>query len=91
MKYPTVLQVKEKFGGLRFYIGGGDKHINDLISKAEKESFEICEYCGSIDDVKQTRGGWIKTLCWVCRGETKDLEMYPSSPYAIMIKQVDER
>jgi hypothetical protein len=52
---------------LRFYIGGGDEHINELVSKAEKESFEICEYCGSIDDVKQTRGRWIKTLCKECR------------------------
>lgn len=90
VKYPTILQVKEKFGGLRFYIGGGDEYINGLVSKAEKASFEICEYCGSRDDVKQT-GNWIKTLCWVCRGETKDIQMNPSSPEAIIYTTEDNK
>ena len=68
---------------MRFYIGGGDKNINKFISNAEKKSFEICEYCGSTDDVKQTKG-YIKTLCWLCRGETKDIQMNPSCKSAIL-------
>ncbi len=87
--YPTVLQIKEKFGGLRYYIGGGDKYVNELINDAEKESFEICENCGSKNDVKQT-GNWIKTLCWRCRGETKDYQFYPSAPQAIMFPIEDK-
>jgi len=61
-----VSQVKEKFGGLRFYIYGGTDEVYELIDKAEKESFTICENCGSEEDVT-TEGGWLLTLCRVCR------------------------
>lgn len=37
------------------------------------------------DEVITSDGGWIKTLCWVCRGETKDIQFYPSAPEAIML------
>jgi hypothetical protein len=56
-----VVQVKEKFGTLRFYIDGGDDHIRGLIDQAETMSNHICEECG---DVGHKRGkGWIKVLC----------------------------
>jgi hypothetical protein len=42
----TVQQIKEKFGGLRFYISAADKDVYDLIDEAENESFNICESCG---------------------------------------------
>ncbi len=48
-----VFQVKEKLGGLRFYINMQDVHTalriqaNRLISEAEKASYDICEVCGS--------------------------------------------
>ncbi len=67
-----VTQVKEKFGGLRFYINKGSKDVYDLISRAERESLEICELCGSKEDVKQY-GSWIKTHCKQCR-ELKESE-----------------
>jgi len=70
-KYPvTALQIKEKFGGLRFYIGGAPKYIHDLISKAEADSYTICEWCGSKKntETKASSGHyWIRTLCSVCR------------------------
>lgn len=62
----VAVQVKEKFGGLRFYIDGGDKHVYELIHEAENKSYETCETCGSTENVKQTRGGWILTLCEKC-------------------------
>ena len=65
-----VIQVKEKFGGLRFYIGAVESdrfdEIYDLVHEAEKESFNVCENCGSRKDV-ETKGGWLKTLCAECR------------------------
>ena len=61
-------QVKEKFGGLRFYYCGGDAVIEDLIAKAEDESQKTCESCGSKKNVSQTNG-WIQTLCDKCRGK----------------------
>lgn len=56
-----VFQVKEKFGGLRFYIGSGNEIIWELISQAEKDSFHICEDCG--EPGKLRTDGWWKTLC----------------------------
>ena len=67
-KYPQIvaLQVKEKFGGLRFYVGRATEHQNGEISFAESMSYHICERCGSTDDVQQV-GSWIKSLCKNCR------------------------
>ena len=56
-----IHQIKEKFGGLRFYIGEGNEKIWDLIDRASKESYTICEECGEPGIFR--RGGWIKTLC----------------------------
>lgn len=54
-------QVKEKFGGLRFYAFGGDEKTAGMIELAETLTSRVCEVCGSIG--KKTRGGWIRTLC----------------------------
>jgi len=57
-----VVQVKEKFGGLRFYINEGSREIHDRISEAEKLSHEICEICGKKGEMR-TDIGWYSTLC----------------------------
>lgn len=56
-----ICQVKEKFGGLRFYINGAPREVFDVISEHEKLSYKICEECGSAGAVRT--GGWIRTLC----------------------------
>lgn len=61
-----AFQVKEKFGGLRFYVGGSTAEINKLIDVAEEESYKICEDCGSREEVT-SEGRWVKTLCKKCR------------------------
>lgn len=54
-------QVKEKFGGLRFYVNDGDDYVFGAIALAEGLSHTICEECGMPG---MTRGpGWIRTLC----------------------------
>jgi len=58
-------QVKEKFGRLRFYINSSDDMVYGMIHLAEDMSYNICEECGSTEDVKQTKG-WITTLCSKC-------------------------
>jgi hypothetical protein len=61
-------QVKEKFGGLRFYIDNGDDAIFDAIGCTEAESFTVCEDCGTRRDVTcASQKGWIRTLCTECR------------------------
>jgi hypothetical protein len=68
----SIAQVKEKFGGLRFYINGGTDEIYSLIEKAEQESLTICEECGTKENVT-TKGHWIITLCDKCRKEREKI------------------
>jgi hypothetical protein len=56
-----ICQVKEKFGGLRFYINSGSEEIFNIIHKYEELSYKICEECGEPGEVRG--GGWIQTLC----------------------------
>ena len=57
----TVGQIKEKFGGLRFYYSGGDDVIDGMVRMAESWASRSCETCGN-RATKQTTG-WIKNLC----------------------------
>jgi hypothetical protein len=60
-------QVKEKFGGLRFYVSGGDDYTQGVIAMAEQMSGMLCEDCGAPGE---TGGrGWISTLCPTHRAE----------------------
>ena len=63
----VVEQVKEKFGGLRFYYRGGDEYISGLCAMAESMSYVTCEECGNPG--KPSEGGWIRTLCTAHRPE----------------------
>ena len=54
-------QVKEKFGGLRFYYSGGDEYISGLMSMTESVASVTCEVCGNPGKLRT--GGWLKTLC----------------------------
>lgn len=56
-----ILDIKEKFGGLRFYISEGSDAIYKRIGEAEEEARKTCEVCG-IPGVLRS-GGWLKTLC----------------------------
>lgn len=60
-------QVKEKFGGLRFYMTCSTSEMEYHIEKAECESFKICEECGSRFLVRRTLGGWVVSLCTIHR------------------------
>lgn len=64
-----VLQVKEKFGGLRFYIGAASAEVHEFVRDAEAQSYKVCERCGSQEGVTQTDGGWMKTTCTKCLEE----------------------
>ena len=61
---PAALQIKSKFGGLRFYYSGGDELIAGMVRMAESMSFKICEMCGNSGSRRGS--GWIFTLCNSC-------------------------
>lgn len=58
-----VTQIKEKFGGLRFYVTGTSDKNWKLIHKAEEKSLAVCEETGSEVEVGTWNDGWIKTIC----------------------------
>lgn len=57
-----VMQIKEKFGGLRFYVDDTTEKLQDMITQAEATSFKTCEMCGK-PGVLRNSGSWLKTLC----------------------------
>lgn len=64
-----VHQVKEKFGGMRYYIQSEVPEAHDIADAADMKASVICEDCG--EPGTRRGGGWIKTLCDV-HGEGKD-------------------
>lgn len=60
-RVPVAAQVKEKFGGLRFYTNNSTPEQDSVISLAEAMSERICEHCG--DKGMQYPIGWVRTLC----------------------------
>jgi hypothetical protein len=66
----VVEQIKEKFGGLRFYYDGGDDEIRGMVRMAEAWADVACEECGAIGE--RRNGGWIRTLCDVHEAEYQE-------------------
>ena len=59
-----AVQVKEKYGGLRFYVESGSDAVYDLIDAAEHESLKTCETCGEPGELRGV--GWVSTRCDAC-------------------------
>lgn len=57
----VATQVKEKFGGLRFYYNGGDDYIDGMVRMAESWAANTCETCGKPGKLRG--GGWLYTAC----------------------------
>ena len=68
IKCPQVVceQIKEKFGGLRFYYHGGDDQVAGMVYMAETILWNTCEYCGSHEEIETTKG-WITRVCKKCK------------------------
>lgn len=59
-----ISQIKEKFGGLRFYFAGGSHEMYALIQKYEDISYKTCISCGR--PAKYMTRGWISPYCELC-------------------------
>jgi len=58
---PVIVEVREKFGGLRFSVTHGSEELKSYIKFAESLSLRTCEYCNNPG--KPRNNGYIKTLC----------------------------
>jgi hypothetical protein len=58
-----VAQIKEKFGGLRFYpLNGASNKVWKLITEYEEKSYGVCEFTGSRNSVGMWTFGWMSTM-----------------------------
>jgi hypothetical protein len=71
----SIHQIKEKFGGLRFYYGFDKEipnevfdRINNMVNLAEDQSYHICENCGKPGETRSNHY-WLKTLCDSCEND----------------------
>lgn len=66
-----VVQVKEKFGGLRWYDNGAPssiyRELQDVIDKYEELSYHTCICCGR--PATKISQGWISPFCDRCAGK----------------------
>ena len=58
---PLAVQVKEKYGTLRFYMHYSTEEMEDLINEAENVSAKTCETCGQSGVLRGP--GWYFTAC----------------------------
>ena len=73
-----AVQVKSKWGGMRYYYGVKDlenievddtflKEINQLIKTAESKSFDICQGCANIKEEENKN----QSYCQTCKYKTQ--------------------
>lgn len=58
-------QVKEKYGRLCWFHHGFNDEIDQIATKYEYISTNVCIYCGQ-PDVPMVNDGWISPFCWEC-------------------------
>jgi RNA polymerase subunit RPABC4/transcription elongation factor Spt4 len=61
----VALQIKEKFGTLRFYHSGGDAFVEGVLEMAEAMSARTCEVCGAPGSLLEGHG-WYRVRCKTC-------------------------
>lgn len=62
-----ITDIKEKFGGLRYYVAAASRAVYDIISKYEDISYTTCICCGK--PARYITSGWICPYCEDCIDE----------------------
>jgi len=65
----TITDIKEKYGGLRWYDNGTPKGMYEIIDKYTRLSYQICISCGEV--ATHTTDGWVMPLCDICDTKRK--------------------
>ena len=84
----TIVQIKEKYGGLRFYTYGSDDYVRGMIDMAESISYRVCEACGNPGTLLSK--GWWRTLCDPCRADDARKKEEWEKNYHESLKKVKE-
>lgn len=79
-----IVQVKEKFGGLRIYFEPWNEDYYNFVTRVENKSYQLCEECGKPGEMDSDEHfTWMRTLCPThkkARREQKSLTWYGSGP-----------
>jgi len=66
----TCTQVKQKFGGLRFYYSLTEsvpaetaREIREMVAAVEESTLSLCEICGQQAVLRKANPYWWRTLC----------------------------
>lgn len=75
-KIVSVVQLKEKFGGLRVYLTHQPDFVRGAVRTAERMAEQTCELCGATEGNvrRHDNSGWMKTVCESCAMEWKDVD-----------------
>ena len=65
-----IIQVKEKYGGLRIYTEYRDEELERTIIEVGKESFTVCEECGKPGTLRKRNSVYF-TACDFDAGEAE--------------------
>jgi hypothetical protein len=71
-----LVQVKQKFGGLRFYIGKSNETLDNVIQQAESACSSACYQCGEF--AKETASVFDDKYCESC--QVRNRPMVGSGP-----------
>jgi NMD protein affecting ribosome stability and mRNA decay len=71
----TISQIKEKFGGLRYYYDSKLEYgsiarsaMESIVTDAEQKAAVTCEQCGESGKIHDGHH-WLRTLCGACEAE----------------------
>lgn len=81
----SFINVKEKFGGLSFFIDNLPDNGLHFIVEAERESFKVCEVCGETGEQYKINN-WVYTLC----DEHRDEKLYVEVDGKLYLKKLKE-
>lgn len=68
-----IVQLKEKFGGIRLYSNFASDELYDIIDKYEQISYKTCGICGK--SATKMSKGWIYPYCDDCIGDRQFTEI----------------
>ena len=74
-----IVQLKEKFGGIRLYSNFASDELYDIIDKYEQISYKTCGVCGK--PATKISKGWIYPYCDNCIGDRNFIEI-DKNPFA---------
>lgn len=73
-----IIEIKEKFGQMRYYATIRTAEVITIIRAAEDMSLSVCQNCGNTH-AETIDAGWVATLCQQCATDPAQPRGYPQA------------